>query len=92
MMLLRGSSRVIIKSSFIRTQVIQTRCLANVLTGFEAKFTSLQQAAREGGGAKRNETQHSKGKLTARERLDLLLDKGSFVECTYLIQKSDLAS
>jgi acetyl-CoA carboxylase carboxyltransferase component len=34
----------------------------------------------QGGGAERVEAQHQKGKLTARERLDLLLDKGSFVE------------
>jgi propionyl-CoA carboxylase beta chain len=33
-----------------------------------------------GGGAKRLEAQHRKGKLSARERLDLLLDEGSFVE------------
>jgi propionyl-CoA carboxylase beta chain len=33
-----------------------------------------------GGGAKRLETQHEKGKLSARERLDVLLDEGSFVE------------
>ena len=33
-----------------------------------------------GGGQKRIETQHKKGKLTARERIDLLLDEGSFVE------------
>ncbi len=35
---------------------------------------------RLGGGAERIEAQHQKGKLTARERLDLLLDKGSFHE------------
>jgi acetyl-CoA carboxylase carboxyltransferase component len=35
---------------------------------------------RLGGGLERIETQHLKGKLTARERLDLLLDKGSFRE------------
>src|SRR5881409_1412649 len=34
----------------------------------------------EGGGAARLEAQHAKGKLSARERLDLLLDEGSFVE------------
>ena len=34
----------------------------------------------QGGGAKRIEAQHAKGKLTARERIDLLLDKGSFQE------------
>ncbi|MEP7002284.1 MAG: carboxyl transferase domain-containing protein, partial [bacterium] len=33
-----------------------------------------------GGGAARLETQHAKGKLSARERIDLLLDEGSFVE------------
>jgi len=33
-----------------------------------------------GGGESRIEAQHGKGKLTARERLDLLLDKGSFIE------------
>ncbi|MEP6896491.1 MAG: acyl-CoA carboxylase subunit beta, partial [Chloroflexota bacterium] len=36
--------------------------------------------SRLGGGADRIETQHKKGRLTARERLDLLLDKGSFHE------------
>jgi methylmalonyl-CoA decarboxylase subunit alpha len=36
--------------------------------------------ARMGGGEKRIESQHAKGKLTARERLDLLLDEGSFEE------------
>ena len=34
----------------------------------------------QGGGAKRLAAQHEKGKLSARERLDLLLDDGSFVE------------
>ncbi len=36
--------------------------------------------AKLGGGVKRIESQHKKGKLTARERIDLLLDKGSFQE------------
>ncbi len=39
-----------------------------------------QAAAEQGGGAARIAQQHRKGKLTARERLDLLLDPGSFVE------------
>src|SRR5499427_6965195 len=34
----------------------------------------------QGGGAARVKAQHAKGKLSARERLDLLLDEGSFVE------------
>lgn len=36
--------------------------------------------ARLGGGEKRIESQHQKGKFTARERIDLLLDEGSFEE------------
>jgi propionyl-CoA carboxylase beta chain len=39
-----------------------------------------QAEAEQGGGPKRIQQQHAKGKLTARERLDLLLDEGSFVE------------
>jgi propionyl-CoA carboxylase beta chain len=39
-----------------------------------------RSAARLGGGQKRIDAQHSKGKLTARERLELLLDEGSFEE------------
>ena len=37
-------------------------------------------AARQGGGAERIARQHARGKMTARERIDLLLDKGSFRE------------
>ena len=36
--------------------------------------------ARNGGGQKRIDAQHAKGKLTARERLEALLDEGSFEE------------
>src|SRR5512134_2549882 len=39
-----------------------------------------QAEAEQGGGPARVAAQHAKGKLTARERLDLLLDEGSFVE------------
>ncbi len=39
-----------------------------------------QAEAEQGGGSARVAQQHAKGKLTARERLDLLLDEGSFVE------------
>jgi propionyl-CoA carboxylase beta chain len=45
-----------------------------------ARLTQLREMAREGGGASRIEQQHARGKLTARERLELLLDEGSFAE------------
>src|SRR6516162_1697231 len=45
-----------------------------------AELDTLRAAAKLGGGEKRIEAQHTKGKLTARERLELLLDPGSFNE------------
>lgn len=42
--------------------------------------------ARQGGGQKRIDAQHAKGKLTARERIDLLLDKGSFEEWDMFVE------
>jgi propionyl-CoA carboxylase beta chain len=44
------------------------------------ELRQLKQEARSGGGKERIKRQHEKGRLTARERLDLLLDKGSFRE------------
>ncbi|HEY7766010.1 MAG TPA: acyl-CoA carboxylase subunit beta [Aestuariivirgaceae bacterium] len=42
--------------------------------------------ARAGGGQKRIDAQHARGKLTARERLDLLLDEGSFEEFDMFVE------
>src|SRR5215204_7079007 len=42
--------------------------------------------SRLGGGAERIATQHKKGRLSARERIDLLLDKGSFHEVDAFVQ------
>ncbi|MEW6231819.1 MAG: acyl-CoA carboxylase subunit beta [Chloroflexota bacterium] len=44
------------------------------------ELRELRERAKLGGGLKRIEQQHAKGKLTARERLALLLDEGSFQE------------
>jgi len=44
------------------------------------ELETRRQAARLGGGEKRVAAQHGKGKLTARERIELLLDAGSFEE------------
>ena len=45
-----------------------------------SELESRRAAARLGGGQKRIDAQHGRGKLTARERLDVLLDEGSFEE------------
>ena len=44
------------------------------------QLETRREQARSGGGQKRIDAQHAKGKLTARERLDVLLDEGSFEE------------
>ena len=50
--------------------------MQEVIDALEAR----RQHARQGGGARRIEAQHGKGKLTARERIDVLLDPDSFEE------------
>ena len=49
------------------------------------RLAELEAASLEGGGKGRIEKQHDAGKLTARERLDLLLDPGSFEEVDRLV-------
>lgn len=53
-----------------------------ILEQLEAK----RDAARMGGGQRRIDAQHAKGKLTARERLDVLLDEGSFEELDMYVE------
>ena len=50
-----------------------------------AKLRRIREEARQCGGPERIAKQHAAGKLTARERLDLLLDKGSFREVDALV-------
>jgi len=45
-----------------------------------AELQSRREKARLGGGKLRIEKQHSLGKLTARERINILLDQGTFEE------------
>ena len=56
--------------------------MKEILEQLEAK----RAAARLGGGQKRIDAQHGKGKLTARERLDVLLDDGSFEEWDMFVE------
>jgi propionyl-CoA carboxylase beta chain len=50
------------------------------------RLEEKRAAARAGGGERRIEAQHAKGKLTARERLELLLDPGSFEEYDMFVE------
>ena len=56
------------------------------------RLSALENRAETGGGPKAIERHHQKGKLTARERLDLLFDPDSFVEVHKLAQTSPLIS
>jgi acetyl-CoA carboxylase carboxyltransferase component len=52
-------------------------------SGTEDRFQELQhlkELSRQGGGAERIEAQHKRGKLTARERIEILLDESTFEE------------
>jgi propionyl-CoA carboxylase beta chain len=50
------------------------------------KLEIRREGAKQGGGEKRIAAQHKKGKLTARERIELLLDKGSFEEFDMFVE------
>ncbi|MEL6244408.1 MAG: acyl-CoA carboxylase subunit beta [Pseudomonadota bacterium] len=56
--------------------------MQDVIEALEAK----RDVARLGGGEKRIERQHAKGKLTARERIEILLDEGSFEEYDMFVE------
>ncbi len=50
------------------------------------QLESRREGARKGGGEKRIAAQHQRGKLTARERIELLLDRDSFEEFDMFVQ------
>ena len=50
-----------------------------------AELKKRDQLAEEGGGAKRRERQHKEGKMSARERIEFLLDEGTFEETDKLV-------
>ena len=52
-----------------------------------ARIEEKRAQALVGGGERRIAAQHKKGKLTARERVDILLDEGSFVEYDQFVEQ-----
>jgi acetyl-CoA carboxylase beta subunit len=57
-------------------------CMSSTIEELERR----RAAARLGGGQKRIDAQHAKGKLTARERVEVLLDQGSFEELDMYVE------
>ena len=66
--------------------VIFNHSTMSIQTDNIQKLVERRAKARLGGGEKRIEAQHAKGKLTARERIALLLDEGSFEEYDMFVQ------
>ncbi|MDD9907394.1 MAG: acyl-CoA carboxylase subunit beta [Rhodospirillaceae bacterium] len=56
--------------------------MSDIIRQLEVK----REAARQGGGQRRIDSQHAKGKLTARERIDVFLDEGSFEEWDMFVE------
>ena len=50
------------------------------------ELSKKKEDAKLGGGKKRIKSQHDKGKLTARERIELLVDEGSFEEIDMFVK------
>src|SRR6516162_9536973 len=61
------------------------RCRYNGAVNRLEELRARHRAAEEGGGSERRERQHREGKLSARERIELLLDEGSFEELDKLV-------
>jgi len=55
------------------------------------QLEALRAEARSGGGAELIEKQHARGKLTARERIELLMDPGSFQEMDAFVKTAEMA-
>lgn len=67
----------------------KTNETANDKTSNQQKIAQLHEKKAQslrGGGVERIEAQHARGRLTARERLDMLLDRGSFRELDAFVQ------
>jgi hypothetical protein len=81
--LISNNSRVlsgaVLTRSFSETKKLQPT-VVSLKNAFRDRLKEAREAALHGGGKKRIETQHARGKLTARERIALLLDEGSFRE------------
>ena len=63
----------------------KTECLIEEIDKTYATFQERDRIASLGGGVEKIEKQHESGKMTARERIGMLLDKGTFVELDKLM-------
>lgn len=71
-------------SAVVEDDLVFLRDPSLIKLKFKERLAKERQAAQIGGGATRIEKQHAHGSLTARERLQLLFDEGSFQELDQL--------
>uniref|UniRef100_A0A2R8MZQ1 Propionyl-CoA carboxylase beta chain, mitochondrial n=1 Tax=Callithrix jacchus TaxID=9483 RepID=A0A2R8MZQ1_CALJA len=78
-----AGSRLSVLASGLRAAV---RSLCSQPTSVDERIENKRRTALLGGGQRRIDAQHKRGKLTARERISLLLDPGSFVESDMFVE------
>uniref|UniRef100_A0A2K5D5X5 Propionyl-CoA carboxylase beta chain, mitochondrial n=1 Tax=Aotus nancymaae TaxID=37293 RepID=A0A2K5D5X5_AOTNA len=78
-----AGARLSVLASGLRAAV---RSLCSQLTSVDERIENKRRTALLGGGQRRIDAQHKRGKLTARERISLLLDPGSFVESDMFVE------
>uniref|UniRef100_A0A8C5YHX3 Propionyl-CoA carboxylase beta chain, mitochondrial n=1 Tax=Microcebus murinus TaxID=30608 RepID=A0A8C5YHX3_MICMU len=78
-----AGARLSLLASGLRTAV---RSLCSQPVSINERIENKRRAALLGGGQHRIDAQHKRGKLTARERISLLLDPGSFVESDMFVE------
>ncbi|KAI2531631.1 propionyl-CoA carboxylase subunit beta [Homo sapiens] len=76
-------ARLSVLASGLRAAV---RSLCSQATSVNERIENKRRTALLGGGQRRIDAQHKRGKLTARERISLLLDPGSFVESDMFVE------
>uniref|UniRef100_A0A8D1M3X5 Propionyl-CoA carboxylase beta chain, mitochondrial n=1 Tax=Sus scrofa TaxID=9823 RepID=A0A8D1M3X5_PIG len=70
----------------VRSLHAGVRSLCTQPVSVNERIENKRQAALLGGGQRRIDSQHKRGKLTARERISLLLDPGSFIESDMFVE------
>ncbi|CAH6777832.1 Pccb [Phodopus roborovskii] len=80
---LTAGARLRVLSCGLRTT---TRSFCSQPVAVNDRIDNKRRAALMGGGQRRIDAQHKRGKLTARERISLLLDPGSFVESDMFVE------
>jgi propionyl-CoA carboxylase beta chain len=76
------ASRAALRQALLITAAQERRAMPTTLETLEQR----RAEARLGGGQRRIDAQHAKGRLTARERIDILLDEGSFEELDMFVE------